>query len=477
VTPHRLEPPRPRIRFRFTALYAATLFVVLLLSAGLTRFLLRATLDREFDDAVRASAALVSQFFRTEIAEYRTIEATLTHIAGELVFEDRAIHIRRPDDSHFGDSIPMAHRAALGAGDPARAVRFPLEPRLAPGWDVEVHASTASLHALQERIDRAFLVGIPLLVLLAGAAGWWLTGRTLRPVGAMADAAARIGPGHGGRLPIENPTDELGRLGVRFNALLDRLDGALLQQRHFLADAAHELRTPIARMRARVELALLPSSPPSARGELLGALDAELKAMSHQVDELLELARADAMAEGARDADRQGWRPIFLDDLVADELARWQPQAAQGGRRLQVAALEEAPLAGDPVLLARLVGVLVDNALRYGAPGGTVELRVELRVEGTGDRVVLQVDDDGPGILPEERERIFDRFYRGTAVRHRGPGSGLGLSIAAWIVARHDGTIAATDSPLGGTRFSISFPKAAPGESSATVPVAAASRP
>lgn len=473
MTLPRSEPPRPRIRLRFTALYAATLLVVLLLSAGLTRFLLRATLDREFDDAVRASAALVSQFFRTEIAEYRTIEATLTHIAGELVFEDRAIHIRRPDNSHFGDSIPMARRAALGDGAPARAVRFPLEPRLAPGWDVEVHASTASLHALQERIDRAFLVGIPLLVLLAGAAGWWLTGRTLRPVGAMADAAARIGPGHGGRLPIENPADELGRLGVRFNALLDRLDGALSQQRHFLADAAHELRTPIARMRARVELALLPSSPPSDRGELLGALDAELKAMSHQVDELLELARADAMGEGARDADRRGWRPIFLDDLVADELVRWQPQAAQGGRRLLVAALEEAPLTGDPVLLARLVGVLVDNALRYGAPEGTVELRVE----GTGDRVVLQVDDDGPGIPLDERERIFDRFYRGSTVRHRGSGSGLGLSIAAWIVARHDGTIAVADSPLGGTRFSVSFPKAAAGGTSAPAPVTAASRP
>jgi signal transduction histidine kinase len=178
------------------------------------------------------------------------------------------------------------------------------------------------------------------------------------------------------------------------------------------------------------------------------------------------------MGEGERDADRRGWRPIFLDDLVADELARWQPQAAQGGRRLQVAVLEEAPLTGDPVLLARLVGILVDNALRYGTPEGTIALRVE----AADDRVLLQVDDDGPGIPAEERQRIFDRFYRGTAVRHRGDGSGLGLSIAAWIVARHNGHIAAADSPLGGTRFSVSFPKAATGVNTATAPVAGASR-
>ena len=453
--PSRLDLPRPRIRLRFTALYAATLFVVLLVSAGLTRFLLRATLAREFDEAVRASAALVSQFFRTEIAEYRTIDATLTHIAGELVFEDRAIHIRRPDNSHFGDSIPMARRAALGDGDPARAVRFPLEPRLAPGWDVEVHASTASLHALQERIDRAFLVGIPLLVLLAGAAGWWLTGRTLRPVGAMADAAARMAPGHGGRLPIENPTDELGRLGVRFNALLDRLDGTLSQQRQFLADAAHELRTPIARMRARVELALLPTAAADERNVLLGALETELRTMSHQVDELLQLARADAMGEADVEADRRGWLPVFLDDLVADELARWQPQAAQGGRSLHVAELEESPVYGDPVLLARLVGILVDNALRYGADGGTVRLGV--RPDGV--HVLLLVEDDGPGIPAAERARVFDRFYRGAEVRHRGDGSGLGLAIAEWLVRRHGGTIEAGDSALGGAAFTVRLPR------------------
>lgn len=457
--PHRQEATRPRIRLRFTVLYASTLLVVLLASAMLTRFVLRAALAREFEESLRASAALVSQFFRTEIAEYRSTEATLTHIAGELVFEDRAIHIRRPDNSHFGDSIPTARRARLDPDAPARAVRFPLEPRLAPGWDVEVHASLANMQTLQRRIDQGFLVGIPLLVLLAGAAGWWLTGRTLRPIGAMADAAARIGPASGARLPVENSADEVGRLGLRFNALLDRLDGALAQQRHFLADAAHELRTPIARMRARVELALLEGGTPESRREALAALDAELRTVTHQVDELFELARADASGDPEAAMDPATLPRLFLDDLVADALPHWQPQAQRSGHIIEVAALEEAPVHGDAVRLARLVGILVDNALRYGREGGTVEVRVTIDDMWS----TLLVDDDGPGIPAEERQRIFDRFYRGAAVRHRGDGSGLGLAIAHWIVRQHGGTIEAGASPSGGARLAVRLPRASDG--------------
>lgn len=447
----RTEPSRPRIRVRFTLLYASTLLLVLVAAALVLRYTLRATLHREFDESVRASAGLVTQFFRTEVNEYRTIDATLTHIADELVFEDRIIRYRYPDGRLFRSSLPPQRPSNRALPTPMHTVRFPLDADLAPGWDVEVDASLANLRDLEARIDRWLLLGIPLFVLMAAVMGWWLTGRTLQPVGDMADAAARIAPASGARLPVNDPADELGRLGVRFNALLDRLDGALAQQRQFLADAAHELRTPIARMRARVELAILTAADAPVSPPLLQSLDGELRAVSHQVDELLQLARADAAGDDALSVVER----LYLDDLVADETPRWQPQAQQLDRHLAIGVLEEAEVHGDATLLSRLIGILVDNALRYGRDGG--EVRLSVRSEDGQAR--LDVEDDGPGVLPDERERIFDRFYRGEAARlHRPDGSGLGLAIAAWIVRQHHGTLTVGTSELGGARFTVKIP-------------------
>lgn len=447
-----MDQQRPRIRLRFTALYAVTLLVVLLGAAGTLRYALHDALQREFDKSVLASAGLVQQFFRAEIEEYVTVEATLAHIAGELVFEERAIRIRKPDRSLFKIVGAPVRRARRPLSGPVRTVRFALDPDLAPKWDIEVDASEANVIALQARIDRWFGVGIPLLVLCAAVAGWWLTGRTLRPVGRMADAASRIAPASGARLPIDDPTDELGRLGLRFNALLDRLDGALAQQRDFLADAAHELRTPIARLRARVEVAML---EPSIAGDsgVLPAIDQELRAVSQHVDELLQLARADAAGEDAPIRAES----LFLDDVVMDELPRWQPEAQRRHMTLDYSALEESPVLGDASLLPRLISILVDNAIRYGRDGG----RVQVRVRPADGAAMLDVEDDGIGIPEQDRARIFDRFYRGDAARIQRPdGSGLGLAIAAWIVQQHRGTIAVTAGEFGGTLVQVRLPLA-----------------
>ena len=445
---------RPRIRLRFTALYAVTLLVVLLGAAGTLRYALRVTLQREFDKSVLASAGLVQQFFRAEVEEYVTVEATLAHIAGELVFEERAIRIRKPDGALFKIVGAPVRRARRPLSGPVRTVRFALDPALAPSWDIEVDASEANVMALQARIDRWFGVGIPLLVLCAAVAGWWLTGRTLRPVGRMAEAASRIAPASGARLPIDDPTDELGRLGLRFNALLDRLDGALAQQREFLADAAHELRTPIARLRARVDVAMLePATASASDRNVLPGIDQELRAVSQQVDELLQLARADAAGE---DAPMRA-ESLFLDDVVMDELPRWQPEAQRRQMTLDYSALEESPVVGDASLLPRMVSILVDNAIRYGHEGGIVRVRV--RPEDGA--VLLDVEDDGIGIPEHERPRIFDRFFRGDAARRQRPdGSGLGLAIAAWIVRQHHGTIAVTGGEQRGTRVQVRLPLA-----------------
>jgi signal transduction histidine kinase len=158
--------------------------------------------------------------------------------------------------------------------------------------------------------------------------------------------------------------------------------------------------------------------------------------------ELLLLARVDAgAAEGRRERR-------FLDDLVLDTLAPWRPLATEAGVTLATSRVEEAPAQVEPALVERLVGILVDNAIRYTPRGG----RVDVRTFAEGGRAVLEVEDTGIGIAPAERDRVFERFYRGTAARTAAPeGSGLGLSIAQWIVARHDGTIELRERSGGGT--------------------------
>ncbi len=402
----------PRIRLQFTALYATTLLLVLLAAAGTLRFALRAVLEREFTKSVAASAALVSQFFRAEIAEYQTIDATLTHIAGELVFEERAIRMRRPDGTYFRVGGAPVVRSRTPLPTPLKTVQVPLDPSLAPGWQIEVDASAANVRALQARIDRWFAFGIPILVLFAALVGWWLTGRTLRPV-----------------------------------------SRALAQQRQFIADAAHELRTPIARMRARVEVAQLEqrSSGDDTPPGFVDALSDELVAASRQVDELLQLARADA---AGNDVPLQ-LEPFFLDDLVADELPRWQPEAQRVGVQLSHDVLEETAVVGDAVLLRRLLSVLLDNAIRYSRADG----HVRVRVAPHGAMARLEIEDDGIGVPDHEHTRIFDRFFRGDEARKvRADGSGLGLAIAAWIATRHRGSITVSNVTPRGTCMTVDLP-------------------
>jgi signal transduction histidine kinase len=454
----------PKIRRTLTVAYAASLLVVLLLAGGVLRWVVRDALDREFERSMQASAAMVRQFFRVELAEYRSTEATLAHIAGELVFEDRTMHMRRPDGSEFElIAVPKPHTHQLLAA-PVRRMLIPLDEGLAPGWKIDVEASAATVEAVKHQLDRWFALGIPFLFVLASIAGWWLTGRTLRPVRQMADAASEIAPGSGGRIPIDNPSDELGRLGTRFNALLDRLEIALVQQRRFLADAAHELRTPLARARGRLEIAMMPLAGTAPEGtggvsgehthgdtQALAAAHNELVRMSTLVDELLQLARADG------DHDVIATQPLYLDDIVSGELGRWMTDAQSKDITLTCSELHEAPVQGDAVLLGRLLGILVDNALRYTDPQG----RVDIRVGHQGAQVVLHVEDNGMGITPDEHARLFERFFRGDRARARqNDGSGLGLAIAQWICQQHGGTITVQNGADNtGTCVTVSLPR------------------
>jgi signal transduction histidine kinase len=446
------------IRLRLALWYAGSVLALFLLTGLLLRVALHETLEREFERGARRSAALVQGFFRTEIAEYLTVEATILHLVGETLIPDLQLEFVNPNGHTFAVSAitpagPTSSPVppAVPLEGPIYELERPLDRELAPGWTLKVHASMAGLRRSLRRIDGSLLLIVPLAALLAAATGWWLTGRTLRPVAQMAAAAERITPATpGARIPVANPHDELGRLARRFNDLVDRLDQALAQQRDFLATAAHELRTPIARMLAQVERALHAPGDGERAHEALQLLHDDLQRTGALVGELLQLARADAgepappLAAG------------YLDDAVVEAIQPWFAAAERRGVALRLPVIEETPAHFSAEHVGRLLGTLVDNAIRYTPAGGTVAVRVFRDEAGAA---VLEVEDTGVGLPEADRARVFERFYRGAEARVLTPeGSGLGLAIARWIVDQHGGHIEIDAAEGGGTLVRVELP-------------------
>jgi signal transduction histidine kinase len=398
-----------QVRRRLTAWYAGSILLLLLLTTVAARVIVRQALEEEFARSQESAATLVRGFFRAEVMEYRATELTLEHIVGELAIPDRHIHFLRPGGAEF---VPPPYVKVMPLPElapPVREVVRTLDTELAPGWSVRISSSAAPLVRQQRTVDQWALLAIPFALLAAIMAGWMLTGRTLRPV-----------------------------------------DEAMARQRRFLADAAHELRTPIARARGAGELALSEPQGPDDR-DALARTQRELEGMSRLVDELLELARVDA-SRPALPLERG-----FLDDVVADVVQRFDPLARRFGVSLQLEMPEEAPIRMERVSLERLIGVLVDNAIRYSPACAVVHVRVANAPSG----VRLEVEDAGIGIPPEEQGRLFERFFRGAEARRRAPdGSGLGLPIAAAVADRHAARIRFESASPQGTRVVVDFPRA-----------------
>ena len=305
--------------------------------------------------------------------------------------------------------------------------------------------------------------------MLSALGGWTLARKTLAPVARMTERAAQIGAStlHE-RLPLGNPTDELGRLAGVFNDLLARLDHAFEQQRQFMADASHELRTPVAVMLGEADIALSQEvRPDSEYRDALHAVRDEGRRLSRVVADLFLLARADA---GQRPLQR---REIYLDELVTEcvRAARaiaaargttivFAPSAATASTGEAVAPEDDWPLEGDEELLRSLVMNLIDNAIKHSPPGATVT--IGLGRDARSYRII--VSDTGPGIPEEARGKVFERFYRVDKARSReavsdSGGAGLGLAIGRWIAEAHGGTLALTRSSEAGSTFEIGLPR------------------
>jgi signal transduction histidine kinase len=245
------------------------------------------------------------------------------------------------------------------------------------------------------------------------------------------------------RVRVPPGDDEVTRLAITLNGMLGRLECAVRRQQRFVADASHELRTPLARMRSEVEADELDPASANLACTRRSQLE-ELDVLQGMVDDMLMLARVDG------DPDALCRETVDLDDLVLDEIRSLR---ANTTKSIDTTAVSAAQVDGSSAELRRVVRNLLDNGNRHASSAIAVTL------SETEGRATLSVDDDGPGVPDERREEVFERFRRLNGSRDdHGSGAGLGLSIVAEIVERHDGTVTVEDSPLGGARFIVTLP-------------------
>lgn len=314
-----------------------------------------------------------------------------------------------------------------------------------------------SLHSQEEMLEdirNTFLWAIPVALLLASACGYFLARKSLAPVAAMAAQARGMGAANlQARMAVANQRDELGQLALSFNQLLDRLEESFERQKRFIADASHELRTPVAILRGETEVTLSRAdrSPEDYR-ETLGILKDESQRLARIVEDLFTLTRADAGEYPLSTGD------LYLDELAADVLRRARSLALAKEMTLKSEIASELPLRADEALLRRMLLNLLDNAIKYTPKGGTITLDCRRR----GENYFVSVTDTGEGIPIELQQRVFERFFRADKARSRQDGelggAGLGLSIARWIAEAHHGRLQVTRSDTTGSTFTVVLP-------------------
>jgi heavy metal sensor kinase len=461
------------VRGRLTLFWIAVLALSLAVIGGFIYVLLARALYHRIDENLRAVVQIAITSLANDLAEGQDYEDAARSTAGELASRQQMLAIYddsgrllaergRDDDLEITlpdmNGIPAQEALLLTvveAEDDDDRHRLAIQRvTVAPPHARYVVVVGSSLEPTDEELEslRGVLAYvIPLALLLAGAGGWFLARQTLAPVAAMANRASQIGVEDvGARLPVSNPDDELGRLAVTFNDLLSRLDTSLMQQRQFMTDASHELRTPVATARTAAAVALQqPHRSEFEYRQTLTLVEQQTTRLSRIVEDMFTLARADAGSYSIRRA------PMYLDEVVDDVVLGARVLAATKQVTIEVALAESAAFTGDEELMRRLVGNLLDNAVAH-APSHTT---VQVVLARDGDRFLLSVTNAGEVIPPEIQPRIFERFVRADNARTSASGgAGLGLALARWIARAHDGDVILVRSSADSTTFAASLP-------------------
>ena len=475
------------MRARLTLWYTGVLALILIIFAvSLYFYLARATRQRT-DDALLDTANSFASSFNSELGdESHTGNDAAKEAAQGFRFRDQQIIVfdsqRRmvltsnPGGFPEGNdwfTLPAAKapldeltNSASRAGTSYktfftghRAIRAVaiLMPASRESYTLLIATPLQNQEQTLESAREAFSVAIPLALLIAGLGGYFLARKSLAPVVTMGEQAARIGASNlNERIPVPENNSELGRLARIFNDLLARLDESFAQQKRFMADASHELRTPVAVVCGESEVALSqPTREETEYRESLTIVNDEGQRLTRMVEDLFTLARADAGEYPLVVAD------FYLDESVNEYVRSVRSLALQKDLEiLYEAPAKEIAFRGDEPLVRRMVLNLLHNAIKYTPEGGQV--RVSVKKQQHHCEVV--VSDTGPGIPAAAQPHVFDRFFRVDKARSRdeslnGSGAGLGLSIAKWVAELHGGSIALDRSDSAGSTFIISLPQ------------------
>jgi heavy metal sensor kinase len=292
--------------------------------------------------------------------------------------------------------------------------------------------------------------GLPFGIGVAGIGGYTLAKRALAPVERMAERAQLISAARlSDRLPVDNATDELGKLATVFNETLARLESAFGQMQRFTGDVSHELRTPLTAIRSVGEVGLRSRHDEEGYRSIISSMLEEADRLNSLVDRLLTFSRAEAGQE------RLTFEPINLGELAEDVVSHLSVLAEEKQQKLTLERAGAANCLGDRVILKQALINLVDNAIKYTPASGSIRVRVARSPEGA----LVTVTDDGPGIAAEPQKRIFDRFYRGDEPQAADAlGMGLGLSIARWAVEANGGKLSVSSANGSGSSFGIILP-------------------
>lgn len=452
----RLRRITGSVRVRTTALVTLAVSIALVAAAYSVLTLHRDSLVDNVDTAIRLRADDLEALIRadqlprsfqqsdSEIAAVQVVDAEGSVLASTSNLEGEApISDRQPSagsDSLLDiEGLPiddedfrlLARTVNSGGSTYTLYVAGSLDP---------VHESTDSLASI-------IWVGLPILVAAIAVGTWFVVGRALSPVEEMRRQVSAISATNlERRVPDPGTGDEIGRLATTMNEMLARLEASNERQRRFVADASHELRSPVTSLRAQLEVELAEPASPERRKALEDSL-AEVLRMQRLIDHLLALAQSE---EGHLER-----RPLDLDDIVLDEVRRL---TSEQGARIDASLVSAGQVSGDSDQLRRAVRNLLENAVRHA----TTKVRISLGE--TGDAVLLSVSDDGPGIPPGQRATVFERFGRLDDARAREQGgAGLGLAITRGIIEAHGGTIEIADDPAPGAHFEIRLPRLSAG--------------
>jgi heavy metal sensor kinase len=457
-----MKPGVPRgIRTRLTLWNISVFGGILLVYAIGTGWFFLSVLDAHLDDTLKEDLELIDQMLLHAPAKIPAIDIH----EGDVHELERFLEIHSGDGEVLYRSAALAGRTIVAGSDTA-AGTGPFRSRSALLSDgsrirlgTRIHTRSGARRTIHLAISeeayfaetrefiRLLFIGIPLALAVVAGAGYVLARRALRPVDRMVAAVQQTGGRDlGGRLPVDNADDELGRLAAAFNDLLGRIEQAFDQLTRFTADASHELRTPLAALRGVGEVGLQSHRSGEEYREIIGSMLEEVDRLARLVDSLLLLSRAD----GARIIHRL--EDIDLTRVAEEAVELTAVLADEKGQSLAVSAPGPVYARGDRMLVSQAVLNLVDNAIKFSPAGGAILVETG---RTTGDRPFLRVTDDGPGIAPEEQELVFRRFYRAAAVRGSHAGSGLGLAISKWAVESQGGRMELASTPGAGASFTV----------------------